>query len=208
MQKMIPQDQSLAGQVVAHSPMHVVRSLTASNNEARSSVVYFRPSGVQCPGLDRENVFIIDSMLEVHQALALTMKNTEFFISMIPEYYLHARPEIATTIPETQPIPDFFGALEPLRTAAIRHSPFFDQLEVELHIDTGREFCGQPTSPQITLRTLGRIDSPKTTKVLSIEVLSHESLAVAARADALRAVMNWFAGAAGGLVAITWRTGR
>lgn len=122
--------------------MALVRKFTSSCEEARSAVIYMRNKGVQGPGFGRSNERLVTALQEVQQELVRQMPDACFFISMIPEHYLHAKTKHRTEVHEVQPVPDFARGFAPIFKLLEADTNVMHSCDVRIDVDTGRRYCG------------------------------------------------------------------
>lgn len=198
---------------IAPSPMALVRRFTASSEEAREAYVYFDQNKARGPGYGRDNPELLHALDVVRQALVQQMPGMEFFISMIPEYYLHSENEHRTAVPETQEVPRFGLALKAIEQLLNTHPDVKHPCDVRIDVDTGREFCGSPKLPRFSLSIIERIPrqsgSGTEANPLNCSLLANgNAVTFDSQGEDAKAILRWYAGAAHGMIQWTWYPAR
>lgn len=209
-----PNDQPSINMVRVPSPMALVRKHTASNEEAAKAVIYFKKGGVTGRGFGNDNLPLLDELREVSKAIDDQMQGDDYFISMIPESYLHTTSENRTEVPEQQNLPDFRIAFAPVGDLLASIGAVHHHCDVRLEISTGRAYCGDPKPPRVTLSIIERV--PKVgypwrpempamyTDAKRVDCTSL-GVSVDPSSEDVKAILKWFAGAGSGMIEWNWK---
>lgn len=194
---------------IAPSPMALVRRFTESNEEARETLIYFERNEVRGSGFGRDNPELLHALDEVRQAMVRQMPGMDFFISMIPEHYLHSENEHRTAVPETQEVPRFGLAFKAIGQLLDNHPDVKHPCDVRIEVITGREFCGSPKLPRFSLSIIERIPNTSgfgtTANPLNCATLANgKAVTFDSQGEDAKAILRWYAGAAHGLIQWTW----
>lgn len=194
---------------IAPSPMAQVRRFTASNEEAREAHIYFERNEVRGPGFGWDNQELLHALDEVRQALVRQMPGMDFFISMIPEHYLHSENAHRTAVPDTQEVPRFGLAFKAIGQLLDSNPDVKHPCDVRIEVVTGREFCGSPKLPRFSLSIIERIPNTSgfgtTANPVNCATLANgKAVAFDSQGEDAKAILRWYAGAAGGLIQWTW----
>lgn len=192
---------------IAASPMALVRRFTGNDEAARGAYIYFEQHEVRGPGFGQDIPALLAALDDVRQALVRQMAGMEFFISMIPEHYLH---RTSTPVPDIDEVPDFGKAFKAIGNLLDASPDIKNQCDVQIEVNTGRQFCGSPKTPYFRLSVIERIPAASgfgtEARVIDCNTLAGgRAISFDPSSDDAKAILRWYAGAANGLIQWTWR---
>lgn len=168
--------------------------------QAHNHVIYFNQDGVRGPGFGNDNPAILAELAPLLQVIRVNMGMSDFFISMIPEEnYSFGR----ACIPDYINVPKFIQAFKPIESLLIAQGVQND-CDIEINVETGRGgsiFSSNKPSLDLSIyeRVPGEFGNYER-RYLRLPVY------LDVNGDACKSIMDWYAGAAHGMVSWKWKS--